>query len=323
MVAPRNRRPSGKKRPADPRSQKMTRRGRKTLPHLLSYLLLRTIVAIVSAPPRPLARRLGRLLGRLVFLLGIRRAVVLDNLRVAFSERSESWRSRTALRCYEHFGEVLADLAGLNRWSDRELRERTAYENRPLLEEAIGRGRGVVVATGHIGGIDAGPARLAFDGHQVLSVFQGVHNPYVEEFITRIRSCRGATVARRGIGMRKAFSVLKKKGLVMILADQDAGPNGLFLPFFGRDASTLIGPAELALRTGAVLLVGFVILEKNTYRLVADRIIENSSLERMMQEYNEALEEMIRRYPEQYFWLHKRWKTPPPNRRRPSRSAAE
>jgi KDO2-lipid IV(A) lauroyltransferase len=150
---------------------------------------------------------------------------------------------------------------------------------------------------------------MALAGYPLQVVYQGVRNPYVGEYITRLRLTRGVGLIQRGIQFRTAFATLRQGLAVAILADQDAGPRGLFVPFFGRSTSTLAGPAEFALRTGAVLLPAFTPLIDGRYSAVFEEPIPPSDIETMMTAWNGRLEAMIRRYPDQYFWLHKRWKS--------------
>lgn len=282
------------------------------LVHLLEYAALRTLLLAASLPPRPAALALGRLLGRAVFSVGVRRRVVMENLARAFPDLGPRARQDLARAVYAHFGAVLVDTATFHRWSEDELRARTALENYDVFRDALATGRGVVLATAHLGGFDVGPGRIALEGPRITSVFQGVRNPYVERYITAIRTRGGARVAKRGIQFRDVIRALESGECVTILGDQDAGPAGLFLPFLGTPASTLKGPAEFALRTGAILLTGFVPLRDGRYTLVFEPPIPQQTLEGMMAEYVRRVERMVRAHPEQYFWLHRRWKTAAP-----------
>lgn len=274
---------------------------------------MRAVLFFFSLLPRRFGRTAGRVLGGLLYKIGIRRDVVLSNLETAFPEKSVPEREALAKDCFSHFIEVIVDTADLPEWSEQYIRERIAIENKELLEEAFSKGKGVVIATGHIGALEMGPVRLAVDGYTVTSVYQGVRNPYVEDYISRKRSVFGSKVARKGMGLRDAVKALDRGEVVIILGDQDGGKRGAFVPFFGKTASTLKGPADLALRTGAPMITGYLIREKDGYRMFGTKRIPHSDVETMMAEYNSDLEAVIRRYPDQYFWLHKRWKTQPPN----------
>jgi len=286
----------------------------KPIRYFVEFLLLYGLVTFFAVLPRPVAAWFGRCLGFIIYSLGIRRRVVLENLAIAFPEKSPAARESLAIRCYQHYCTVISDQTSLHLWSRRKVEACTRLEHEDILKVAMAKGRGCIIATGHLGAFDIGPPRLQLAGWQITSVYQGVRNKYVDRFISRIRSLYGAHVATRGMGMRAAFAALKRGEVVCILADQDAGKNGLFLPFFSRKASTLVGPAELALRTGAVLMPGFCIREGSIYRMIGEEPIPPSDVKTMMAEYNRRLEAAIRRWPEQYFWLHKRWKSRPPEK---------
>ncbi len=264
----------------------------------------------MTAPPRAIACRLGRWLGLVVFSLGVRRRVVLENLRIAFPEKSETERLAIARGTFQHFGELLADIGRIPRWSDAEFHENVVIEKREIFDRALAEGRGVIVVTGHFGGFEIGPAGLQSLGYSVTSIFAPVRNPHVERYINGLRTLKGARTVMRGMGLRGALAALHQKQMIAIFADQDAGRNGVFVPFFGRIASTLTGPAEMALRTGAVLVPGFILKDGPVYRFLPSEPIPPSDVATMMTDFNRRLEAAIRQAPDQYFWLHKRWKTP-------------
>jgi KDO2-lipid IV(A) lauroyltransferase len=284
----------------------------KKLRYALEYAAMRGVLELISSPPLPMARALGRGLGRGVHALGVRRAVVDDNLAIAFPEMSSEERDAIALRCYAHFGRALVETMRFPRWSDEQLRARVKIEGLDRLRAAMSAGRGVVIATCHFGCFDIALARLGLEGIPITAVYQEVRNPYVSRWITGVRSIKGAEPARRGIQLRKTFAALKRGECVTIFADQDAGPSGLFLPFFSRVASTLHGAADLAIRTGAVMLPGFAPVQPDGFSAVLEAPIPPGTRSEMMLAYNQRVEAMVRRWPEQYFWLHKRWKSRPP-----------
>ncbi len=280
--------------------------------HLLEYLALRAVVGSLSLPPRPVRRRLGRALGLLVHALGVRRRTVRENLGTAFPERTVAERDGIARACFAHFGELIVDTFDILSWTDEQFRERVTLVGKEHIEAALARGRGVIVATHHFGAYDVCIPRLRVEGYEFTAVYKKAHNPHVDAYMRRLRTIRGARVAESGIGIRHVFSALKRNELVAILADQDAGEGGLFIPFFGRPASTLDGLGEFARRTGASIVLVSVYSENGAYRAVFEPLSSSGTVEEIMTFYNRRVEEIVRARPEQYFWLHRRWKTPPP-----------
>lgn len=267
------------------------------------YLML----GLINVLTIPMAQRLGRLL----FALGVRRNVTLGNLRIAFPLLTEKERIAIAKKCYSFFGGLLVEASQFHRWPDAKIREHIQVEGREHADRALARGQGIVVAGAHLGWFDIAGVISAMDGYPITTVYQKVRNPYVDRYITRIRERGGMRMVQRGMGFREIYSALERKEVVAMLADQDAGPNGLFLPFFSQYASTLRGAAEFALRTNSALLTCNVICENGRVIMRVMPEIPRGTINEMMMEYTRRLEAAIRQHPEQYFWLHKRWKTRP------------
>jgi len=273
------------------------------------YLLFLGLLKILALPPRGIARSLGRALGIVLYYARIRRSVVRENLATAFPEKSKRERDHIARNCFAFYGSILVESAAVTSWTENQIRERIQIEGIENLDSAKAKGRGVIGASGHIGWFDISGMRISLEGHACRAVYQGVRNPYIDRYITRVREKGGSKMIRRGIGFREVYKALEQKELVALLADQDAGKRGIFIEFFGKPASTLAGPAEFAIRADAPLITGFVVEEGGGYTLKIEPEIPRGSKEEMMTEYTRRLERVIRKYPEQYFWLHRRWKT--------------
>lgn len=255
----------------------------------------------------------GGALGGLLYRAAVRARVCRENLARAFPEKCEAEREEVVRSLYRRYGRLLVESLDWPKWDAGEWRRRVSLEGKEHLRAASEAGRGVVLLVGHLAAYELGPARLAVDGLRLLSVYQPVHNPFVDRFVRRLRTLGGAEVADRRMGLRKVLRALREGGVVAILADEDAGPGGAFVPFFGHLASTHRGPVELARRTGAAIVSGHVVAEGDgTYRGVFEPPIPPGTDEEVLGEYHRRLEAMIRRYPDQYFWFHRRWKTPPP-----------
>lgn len=287
---------------------------------LAEYAAIRAAVEGLSFLPRPAALSLGAALGEAVWLAGARRGVVDENLATTFPGRDAAWRQRVGRATYRHFGAVLVEMA---RWIRRPLVEAghlVRVSGLGRLEAARARGRGVVVMTAHLGNWEVGPTVARLHGLAFTSVYQRVRNPYLDAAVRRIRTLHGQGLALRGMGLRGAIEALRRNELVAFLPDQDAGPRGVFVPFFGRPASTARGPAEIALRTGAAVLPIFVLRRGDSYEVLIEKEIifhraapREAEVTRITAAYSRALEARIREAPEQYFWLHRRWKSQPPS----------
>ena len=270
---------------------------------------MKNIIWLCSLPNKRNRMRLGSLLGRFVFALGIRKKTVVQNLEIAFPKLDNAERIKIAKNCYSHFGKVIVDTFNVTKWNDAEFKDRVKLLGLEHLDKALLCGKGVIIATAHFGCFDVITPRLCIDGYKNITIYQRIHNPYVDEYIMKIRTMKGAQVAKRGIQIRLILKALKKNECVGFLADQDAGGSGLFIPFFSKTASTFRGLAELAIRTRAPIVPAFTPVIDGVYNAIFEEEIQIGSVEEIMTEYNRRVENIVKKFPEQYFWLHKKWKS--------------
>ena len=263
---------------------------------------------------------LARAMGDLAWLLRIRRKVALDNLRHAFPELPEAERRRIARRAYRNM--ALAAFESLVPPAHTE--RRLVWDNRELLERAAAEGRGVLIATAHFGSWELLGTALARQGlplHAVVRPLRGALN----EQIVRARLESGLRlIAARG-AIRGMLRALSEGGVVCMLVDQVMPLHkGVFVPFFGRPASTSPGLSAAARRTGAPVLVGVSIRDRDVLRIHLEGPFPvphtddiDADIRAHTAEITAAIEQLIRRHPEQWLWLHRRWKVrPPPARHR-------
>lgn len=293
-----------------------------TVRHRLEYGAYRALAGTLSLAPEALADRAGRGLGWLVArTVPIRWGLVMSQLARAFPEQPESWRRDVGRRSYEHLGAEAISMVRLAGAGADDIRERTRVEGFDLLERAVAAGRGVVVAAGHVGNWEIGAAAVAARGVPMDVVVARQRNRLFDERLTGARRSLGMEVIPRGQAPRRVLESLRSGRVVGIMGDQDARRAGIFVDFFGRPASTARGAAVLALRAGALLVLGVAIREPGSrarYSVHFEPVeVEptgrlDEDVWALTQAYTHRLEAYIRRYPEQYFWLHRRWKTAPP-----------
>jgi len=270
--------------------------------------------------PPAAAEILGRAAGRLAYRLGWRRRVVEEQIARAFTERDADWVATTARACFEHVGCEGLSLAPLLRGGLDAVRDRIErFEGLDELRGAVGEGRGVVMVSGHFGNWELAGSTLAAYGFPVDAVMQKLKNPRLTAFIRQIRTRLGMGLINRVDAWDPMMDSLAAGRVVAFVADQDARHRGVFVPFFGRPASTHRAPALLALRAGAPLFVGGVCRTgARRYRAWTVRLHSAPGLgvkgqvAELTRRWTAELERRIRLYPEQYFWHHRRWKTTPP-----------
>lgn len=178
------------------------------------------------------------------------------------------------------------------------------------LEQALAEGRPVILATGHFGNYDAVRAALIDRGYPLGALYRPMSNPWFNEHYVKAISTIGQPVFERGRqGMGQMLRHLKSGGMLGILPDQRIG-SGVKLTFFGQEALTALSAAEMALRYDALLIPTYGIRQKDglTFQIIVDAPIPRSTPEEMTQALNDNLERLIREYPDQWFWIHRRWK---------------
>jgi KDO2-lipid IV(A) lauroyltransferase len=287
----------------------------------VEYALLRSVLLLMKLLPLCGALWVGRRLGDLAFdVIRIRRQVTLENLRASFGSRySHAERVRIARSTYRNFGMCFVEF-GLFAYQRREeLEKRMKYRPAGALKESATAGQGVIVLTAHTGNWEMIGTCLVLSGEPLSVVVGDQKNLMVDGFVKWLRAKQGARLIPIGSALRGIIRVLRAGGAVGLVADQDGGRDGIFIDFFGRPASTAVGPARFAYRTGAAILVmldRYVGTGKHEVRVCPPIVPdcsrpEDEEVRRMLTEYTRNLEGFVRQYPDSWFWMHRRWKTQP------------
>jgi KDO2-lipid IV(A) lauroyltransferase len=266
--------------------------------------------------------RLGCWLAWLVCKLDRRhRQVAHDNLRHAFPDLTEDRREQLVSAVYEHFICLMVTLVHLPRLFYPGTWKR--YFEMPqarVLLSALLSGRPVILLTGHFGNWELGGFVLGVLGFKAFVVARRLDNPFLHRWLLRFRQRHGTTVLDKRGDFKRIEAVLAGGGLLATLGDQDAGQKGLYVDFFNRPASTHKAIALMALEHSAAVVVMGIARVGEPLRhqlLVADVVLpedyadQPDAVRAMTQRFSTALETLVRRYPEQYFWLHRRWKHQP------------
>ena len=305
---------------------------RPSLQHRLEYLLLLLFGAGAALLPRPLMLGVSRLIGIFAFdILRIRRRVTEENLLRAFPESTARQRRRFGRAACINLAVVGMEMLRARRLDPGRVIDlvelETGSEN--LLHEVMRVGRGAVVVGAHYGTWELLGARLAAVGYPAVAIMQAQRNPLMNEALIGVRERLGIRLVEKEGAGKEVMRTLASGGLVLIVGDQDAGPqHGLFLDFFGHPAATHGAPAAFALRAGAPLLGGWIHRGGQRYVASLNRLderppaagdrgagsageTEQAAILRLTAAYLKWLEEGIRRDPGQYLWLHRRWKTRP------------
>jgi heptosyltransferase-2 len=284
------------------------------------YLLYRAGTDLLTLLPLPFLFAMGRISGAIAWLfLPQYRKLALRNVRLAFGdELSETEMRRIVRRHFQQLGANLLCSVKFTRMPIEEILERVRLENFEHVENCFRQKQPFVLCLSHIGSWEFCTQLFPHFAHgqRTATVYQQIRNPYIDRDIREARSRFGLQVLERSEGFGKAIEVLRGGGAIGILIDQHAGDGGLWTPLFGRLASTTPLPALLARRAHAKL-IGFAVHTEGfaRWRAVAETPIDgdNESIEKLTAHSNEILEKQVRRAPEDWFWVHNRWKTPRPN----------
>ncbi|MBI5542268.1 MAG: lysophospholipid acyltransferase family protein [Deltaproteobacteria bacterium] len=303
----------------------------KRLKRFLRYYLLRALFAVAGLPPLELARRLGAALGGLAFLLaGGERRKALSSLAIAFGEKSEAERYEIARDSFRHLGMLGAEVCQL-RHIDPQLERYVELSegSQRLLAEAYAEKRGVVFITGHVGNFELLARRFGRLGYPSQTIAKQSSDPRMTALIERIRVSGGYQILWRG--QEDLFALMERllgRGEFLgFLIDQDIKARGVFVDFFGRPTFTPRAAADLALKTGAAVVTGFVFRRGDGgHRFEVARLPVHRSGDpdadalALTQAMTRAIEDAIRRAPHAWVWLHQRWKTRPEQAAPPSRA---
>lgn len=296
--------------------------------HRSEFALARTLETLAARLPERAADRLGARVGRLVGSVArIRRPLVEANLRLAFPEANPDWIAATADAAYAHLGREAVAMLRLSKLDRRAVIARTVPHGWEQLEEALALGRGVILVTGHYGNWELAAATVAARGVPIGAIVRRQGNRLVDQRLNALRHRLGVETIYQSEAPRAVPRLLRRNGVVGIVGDQDARRSGVFVPFFGRPASTHRGPALFALRLDAPVFS--CVARRRPGELVYDVMGERVPVERssdleadllaLTARLAASLEAQIRVAPEQYFWFHRRWKTPPPPERASTR----
>ena len=288
----------------------------------LQYWPVALLVRLIGALPRPLAHAAGILIGKLVYYLHPRlRRVGLRNLQLAFPQMSPVERRKILRGVYVSLGRLLGEACLFPRYTRGNASKIAVYQGYENFAEAEKRGKGVLLLTGHFGGWEIGSFFHSLQGHPMQIVVRPLDNPYVDALVTRYRGLHGNTMIGKQEFARGLIAAMRQNQTVGILMDTNmTPPQGVFVDFFGTAACTASGVARVALHTGAAVVPAFTIWDPvlRKYRVEFDRpvsLLRTGDYEAdaiaNTAAFTKIIESYVRRYPDQWLWVHRRWKTRP------------
>lgn len=259
----------------------------------------------------------GLLAGLFYYVIPIRKETVIANLKLAFPEYSEGRIKETAFGCYKSFAITLIEILCSVSFTKEDYLKSVEFKNDEMVLERYKRNKGIIIMTAHFGNWEM--ASVAFGIKHNITLYEIVksqRNGYVSGWLNRCREKFGNKTINLGISIRQIYAALKEKHIVALVADQRASRESIRVDFFGQSTTVYEGPVVLSLKTGAPIIMGLVVRQKDyTYKVEWEEISQDNLPENqqekiieLSQRHMRVLERYIRANPEQWLWMHKRWK---------------
>jgi Kdo2-lipid IVA lauroyltransferase/acyltransferase len=288
----------------------------------LAYVLVWSVLKVVEAMPRGMARATGTGLARVLLAVTPKlRKTAEFNLRLAFPQWSDAQRTETLRGMTRSLGWMAAEFARMPGYTRKNIEDVIVLDGQENFLEGQRRGKGVLFLTAHIGAWELSSYAHALYGYPLHYMARPLDNARLDALVNRYRGLSGNASIFKNESARAMLKILRDAGTVGILADQNTMPQeGVFVDFFGTLACTTAGLARVALHTGAAVVPGYAVWDASLdkYRLRFERpleLIQTGDAERDIventQRFARVTEEIIRKYPEQWVWVHARWKTRP------------
>lgn len=283
------------------------------------FALFRTFVWFMAILPRSVSQLIGRMGGRFAYWLDRgHREVCYSNLQIAFPEKSLAEKRAILKACYSHLGRCAADFCVLSRVSREFLTNEMIVPDpglRELVEACHNEGKGIIALAAHIGFWELSGYASKLYGFELVSVSRRIPSPRFEAFVTRVRERMGNKMVNQEGALRAILRQLKENRGAGILMDLYGGRDSPWIPFFGKEASTFDTAGRLYVKSRVPVVLGLMLRRPDgRYRFSLTRIqpevsgSEEEQIRQMLTAINAEMERVIREHPEQWLWMHKRWR---------------
>ncbi len=294
------------------------------------YVLVYSFYTFLNILPQGLSLKIGRFLGLLFYKIDKKhRKHTLNNLKIAFPAKTENELNDIAIKFYKNLGMTFVEIFRLNKYNESNIDDfvESDFEN---IKNIYG-GQGVLLLTAHFGNWELLAKTFGLKGYKGNVLARPLDNPYIEKILYDLRTASGNKVIyNRENAVKNIISALNKKEIVGFLPDENASKRiGVFVDFFGVKACTMPGMANIAAKTKLPVVPAFIVRinenDENKKNYSKHRLIIEPPLDikytgdrktdtmNILKMFNEKIEDIIRQYPEQWFWIHNRWKTRPDN----------
>jgi len=251
------------------------------------------------------------------YVVPVRKALVISNLCHAFPDKSQEEIQHIALKNYQNIFQTFFETLWIQRISEHQIRNIVNIPQLPLLDEMVSRGKGLIMLSGHLCNWELIALAVGMlSGHPLQIIVKKQHNPFADRLMNRLRTKFNNTVVDMDRAPRETLKRLREGGVVAMLADQSGPAEGLFVDYFGRPASTHIGPAVFFLRTNAPIIMTYGIRNSDgTFDVSFEEVptsdvsgTDDQKIRTITERHVKMLEQFVRKHPDQWLWMHKRWK---------------
>ncbi len=284
----------------------------------MSYLLASSFFSVLKKLDREKALKTGKTIGNLFWNLGYRKDVILKNLDIAFPEKDKNWKLQTGKASLQNIGKVLAEFPKIPEYkkSGQLSQIYQIVEGKEYLQEKGAK----ILTSAHIGNWELGGACMALEINNLISLAYRMRNEKLNNLITSIRQEAGIKIIFHDQPLKDFIKAIREGKTISFLIDQNAlRHRGVFVDFFGLPASTVTFPAKLAVKFKLPIYFAYGVYDRNSNRLnifikkidFSPTGNEEEDIRNLTALYTKEVEKAARQYPDQYFWVHKRWKTRP------------
>jgi len=281
--------------------------------YYIEYIFARILEFILLCLPRRISFFISMIFVQILkIFLCSRRNLVLKNLNKVFPEKSYKEKTKIANAVWENMAKNVVEFIRIKKLNRKNYEKFIEFENETFLKEAIGKNKGVLLLTAHIGNWELMGAGLSLRGYKIMVIARKLKNKLVDREINRIREFSGEKVVQEHSAVKESLRWLNKGGCIGILIDQHITEGGVVVDFLGRPAATSSIIALLAKKTGAIVLPIYNIrLPSGRIKVIFERSYEinpSDDVYKQTEKMSEIIGSWVRKFPEQWFWLHNRWK---------------
>ncbi len=270
--------------------------------------------------PRSLALVIGGWLGMLAYRLATQqRRLACEHIQQALDISDEDTIKTIVKQCFSNLGKNVVEFMLFRRMNPKQIQQSVSFEGVQHVENALAVGKGAIILTGHFGNWELLAASISTTVSPLTPIVRELRSPRLNVLVSKYREKAGYSTIDRNTGVRQALRCLRSNNLLGIVADVDTSVNGVFVDFFGKPAYTPYSPIAFALKTGAAILPSFIVRQADgTHQAIIEPPLtlercddKEKELVINTQKYTKVIESYIRKNPEQWIWMHQRWKTRP------------